>query len=1018
MGRDLAATLDVSQAIDRIVSTVLDLFRVRRSALFRFDPARKDLQCIATAPASADGRWIGRWLGAEQGLVGLAFTQGRLVWTDDLLSDSRLRHADWGLERMREEGLQAAVAVPLPAQSESLGVLMLADAPGRTFSDAELALIEAFGDQAALAVQNARLHESALRRVRHLSSLIDISRLVLATLDPDAVAQRVADSTLSLLGSMASGLYRLQPNGAELVAVAVAGAASPIFRRGLALPANAGALGLALRERQPVLSPNLLVDPRVILPAELRAAMRETAYRCVLAVPLIIQDRIVGGLAIGDREGRVFDEEEIRLVQAFADQAALALEHARLYRAAHLRQRAAESLADLGRAISQSLDANEVAQRIVDNMRALLSTQAARLFRLEPGTGNLVAMAVAGDVGPTADRPLVLPAGQGVAGLAVSRQRPVYSADPFHDPAVPYAEELRALLQRAPYRAVLAVPLLIRDRVIGALAIGDRTGRRFSEEEMLLAQAFADQAAIALENARLYEEARRQRQEAEVIAGRLRELVQSLDAIVWEADAGTGQLAFVSQRAEAILGYSLARWLTEPDFRVNVIHPEDRDRVVAASRQAVAAGQQHELEYRAIAADGRVVWLRDTVHVTRESAEGRLRLRGLTVDITERRRAEEELRRQREAVAQTERLAAMGQLLAGVAHELNNPLSVVLGHATLLRELVGPGPHAARADKIGEAAERCARIVRNFLTLARQNPPERRQVSLNQIVVEALEVVAYSLRVDDVEVVLELDPDLPLLWADPHQLHQVAVNLLSNAHHAMRQTTPPRRLTLATRVDRDRARVILDVADSGPGIPPEIGARIMEPFFTTKAPGQGTGLGLSICRGIVDAHGGVIQVSNQSPHGARFRVELPLQSPPAPAAEARPTPTAAPVRGKRILVVDDEPEIASVLAEMLMAEGHRVDTVSNGTRALAQLADQCYDLIVSDVRMPELDGPALYREVERRHPSLSQRFAFVTGDTLSADTARVLEATGVPRLSKPFVLDEVRRIVQELLARP
>ena len=362
-------------------------------------------------------------------------------------------------------------------------------------------------------------------------------------------------------------------------------------------------------------------------------------------------------------------------------------------------------------------------------------------------------------------------------------------------------------------------------------------------------------------------------------------------------------------------------------------------------------------------------------------------------------------------------MASLGTLLAGVAHELNNPLSVIVGHTTMLQHAVEGGPLAERAKKIFDAAERCARIVRNFLALARQYPPERKEVSLNRIVRETMELLAYQLRVDNVEATLDLATDLPPLWADLTQLQQLLVNLVTNAHQAMREAPPPRRLTLRTRADAAQSRVTLEVADTGPGIPSEIRSRIFEPFFTTKPAGKGTGLGLSLCLAIVEGHGGVIRVESQAGQGALFVVELPVVAPPAVGLQGPTSEAAAPapVRGKLILVVDDEPQVAGLLAEMLTLEGHKVDTAADGGIALDKLRGATYDLILSDIRMPELDGPGLYRKLERGHPELARRIIFFTGDVLSPETREFLERTGVPRLSKPFVLDEVRRAVQQAL---
>ncbi len=369
-----------------------------------------------------------------------------------------------------------------------------------------------------------------------------------------------------------------------------------------------------------------------------------------------------------------------------------------------------------------------------------------------------------------------------------------------------------------------------------------------------------------------------------------------------------------------------------------------------------------------------------------------------------------------EQLLQAEKLAAMGQLLASMAHELNNPLSVVVGHTFLLRKAAKDEPLAERARKIGEAAERCTRIVNNFLGLARRRPPERQPVALNQVIEESVELLAYELKVENVEVVLDLAQDLPSLWADPHQLHQVVVNLVSNAHHAMRETPPPRRVTITSRFDPARERVSIEVADTGPGIPPEIRSRIFQAFFTTKPPGQGTGLGLSLCQGIVENHGGTIRVESTPGQGAVFRIDLPVETAPvAPAEEVQAPEILPPLRGKSILVVDDEPEIVTVLTEILSTDGHHVETAANGALALDKLGQRDYDAILTDIKMPELDGTGLWREMERGHPGLLRRVIFVTGDTLGPETREFLKQTGVPCLTKPFIEEQVLAAVQRAL---
>jgi len=305
--------------------------------------------------------------------------------------------------------------------------------------------------------------------------------------------------------------------------------------------------------------------------------------------------------------------------------------------------------------------------------------------------------------------------------------------------------------------------------------------------------------------------------------------------------------------------------------------------------------------------------------------------------------------------------------------------------------------------------------VKNFLALARQRPPERQRVQLNQVVREAVELLAYPLRVDTVEVCWDLAEDLPLLWADPHQLQQVMVNLITNAQQAMCEMPLPHRLSITTRFEPLLGWVSLAVADTGPGIPPEIQGRIFEPFFTTKPIGAGTGLGLSLCQGIIESHNGRIRAESSPGQGAVFVVELPMMTPPVCETGASSPTGRPPERGKAILVVDDEPEVAEVLADMLAQDGHRVARASNGVEALAKVQEQRYDVIFGDLRMPELDGPGLYQALEEHQPELCRRVIFLTGDTLSPEIHAFVERTGVPTVSKPFDWEEIQRAIRQVL---
>jgi two-component system NtrC family sensor kinase len=346
-----------------------------------------------------------------------------------------------------------------------------------------------------------------------------------------------------------------------------------------------------------------------------------------------------------------------------------------------------------------------------------------------------------------------------------------------------------------------------------------------------------------------------------------------------------------------------------------------------------------------------------------------------------------------------------------------------MGRASLLEERCEDQPQLrADAQRIREAAERCGRIVRTFLNMARSRPANRSEVALNDLATAAVDMLAYVLRSHGIAVALDLLPGLPPVKADADQIGQVVLNLIVNAQQALGGRDQGRRLTVSTGLapmtdgDRRRSpRVWLRVRDNGPGIEPALRERIFEPFFTTKSEGVGTGLGLAVSRSIARDHGGELTLQDDGGDGACFCLQLPVSGEPE-ATETEPAPLAGTDEcSARVLVVDDEPEIAELIGEMLSGAGYEVMTAESGAVALAMLAEARFDAIVSDLHMPELDGAGLWREVKRLHPQLARRMLFVTGDTLSPIARQFLQEARCDSLNKPFAKAELLARVTALL---
>ncbi|MEO0994805.1 MAG: ATP-binding protein, partial [Pseudomonadota bacterium] len=380
-------------------------------------------------------------------------------------------------------------------------------------------------------------------------------------------------------------------------------------------------------------------------------------------------------------------------------------------------------------------------------------------------------------------------------------------------------------------------------------------------------------------------------------------------------------------------------------------------------------------------------------------------------DLTDRLRMEDELARQQEMLHQSEKLSALGELLAGVAHELNNPLSVVVGHAMMLEEEAEDEDLQRRANKIGSAAERCSRIVKTFLSMARQKPARPEPVQVNSVIETALDVAGYGLRTAGANVVRDLTDGLPPVMADADQLAQVFANLLVNAEHALEGKGADGEVRITTRALPGRQTIEITFADNGPGIPREIAKRIFEPFFTTKGVGQGTGIGLAFCHRIIASHDGTISAGEGPNGGALFTIRLDAV-PEAPKARRRRSAEAE--SGARVLVIDDEPDVAELIAQILAFDGHETERAHSAEEALSRLPG-AFDLILSDVNMAGLGGRGLLNCIRAEWPELESRLAFITGDTMSPGAEEFLESAARPYLEKPVSPADLRRITARIL---
>jgi len=556
---------------------------------------------------------------------------------------------------------------------------------------------------------------------------------------------------------------------------------------------------------------------------------------------------------------------------------------------------------------------------------------------------------------------------------------------------------------------------------------------------------------------------------------RFQDLVQGLDAIVWEADAASLRFSFVSQRARTVLGFPTERWLDEPDFFSARIHPEDRARVMTAFRAALARGEDHEFEYRALRASGDVVWLRDIVRVVpgRDGRPGQLR--GLTVDLTELKRADEALRQSEDQLRQAQKMDAVGKLAGGIAHDFNNLLMVMRGDGDLiLRRLPAGHPLRKNAEGIRDAADQAAALTRQLLAFSRKQVLAPKILDLNDII-SGMQTMLQRLIGETINLVTLPEPRLGCIKADPGQIEQVIMNLAVNARDAMPDGG---RLVIRTATVRAGeaptppgirprlgSHILLEVTDSGTGMDVATQAHLFEPFFTTKEPGKGTGLGLSTVYGIVEQSGGSVTVETGVGRGTTFRIYLPQVETPVPAGRplsvARPAAPMTPVplrlppavspapvsaaptppppaplqpvpvpmepataketpstQNETILLVEDALRVRAVVREILEMNGYHVLEARHGAEAI-EISERHrgpIHLMVTDVVMPQMSGRELAQRLLPVRPDL--RVLYMSGYTDDAIVRHGVLGAGMAFLSKPFTPDALAAKVRELLDSP
>ncbi len=723
--------------------------------------------------------------------------------------------------------------------------------------------------------------------------------------------------------------------------------------------------------------------------------------------PLCSGNRVLGTLILARPKFDTADKVEETFLSTLLEMLSAAIASARLREQADKLSEDMVALHEVNKIISQSLDLEDIIRRIVIEGHRLVKTRQCHLFLLDERQQRLIGSASTQEGLKIRDVEIPL-AEDSIAVRALLQRRVIAVED------IPRLEPFNASVMEAMrWRAAIFAPLIAKEQAIGMLiakeqAIGvliwsdESAERTFTQEEISRAETLAHQAAIALENARLFQVVSRSQKEWETTFDAMQDCVSVHDTTGKIIRANVALAKRLKTSPPKMIGkccseiYNPAQLSFGPCRHMDALQSEN---LVVEEFELGTMGGTFQISVSPwYDKNNRLV---GSIHVAKDVSNEKL------------------LRQQ---LIQSEKLSAIGELISGIAHELNNPLTGVMGYSQLL-QLRKDLDERARDSllKINNLALRCQKIVQNLLSFARKQKPERTLANVNDILERAVELRNYELSVNNIEIVRELDRNLPKTIADAHQLQQVFLNVITNAEHAMLQAHGRGRLAIRSRTDAQNNRIVVEILDDGPGIPEAQLSKIFDPFFTTKEVGKGTGLGLSLSYGIIKEHGGNIYARSRLGDGATFIIEIPIIGKISDDVAVFPQlmPQALQfdnlVRNKRILIVDDEKYILDFFIEIFKMFPMQVDTAADGRAAMEKLKGIDYDLVITDFKMPNMSGRELFQWIKEKRPLLAKRIIFVTGDTVSTETRLFFENNCNLYLAKPFKIEEVKEVIQQTL---
>ncbi|NOZ06477.1 MAG: GAF domain-containing protein [Chloroflexi bacterium] len=712
-----------------------------------------------------------------------------------------------------------------------------------------------------------------------------------------------------------------------------------------------------------------------------------------VAVPLVSNGQPIGVLTLCLQKGIAAKDKS--LFNALGHQIGTRLEAALLMRSASRRTERVAALGDVLRGLVAITDPDELIQHLWTDLQQVVPFDQGIFYRYHTEPERLDPVAWKGFTSEEAhqisERSLDRHPGQ-----AARRKQAILSGDTEADERIRY---FRVMKRSA---SCLQVPILDGQRCLGVIGLGSNRKYAFSEEDLAVVTAFADSAAVAIRNAEMFQQNRTIKEQWEAVFHAISDGISIHDRKFHIVQANQALVDLLGMPREEIIGqtcYELFHHCDGPIPGCPLVSTLDSAAPSSMELEEPALGGIFNIRtYPVMDNDRKPV---GGVHIVH--------------DITEEKRIQSQM-------MQMEKLSAIGELVSGVAHELNNPLTAILGYSQLLQSRDLDENTRNDLKRIEQQAQRSARIIQNLLTFARQHEPRQEPVEINDLLLRTIALKSYELRTENIEVVTEFASDLPPLLADPYQLQQVFLNLINNAHQAMVEAHRGKKIVVRTEAleTPKGRRMRISFYDDGPSIPSSVASRIFDPFFTTKEVGKGTGLGLSISYGIIQEHKGNIWVETPPGDGPTFTVDLPVLETRSRVEDALviaqseadliPETTS----NQHILIVEDEDSLRALLVESFSYNGQQVDSASNGVEAMHRMISVDYDCIISDIKMPGMSGVDLFRWAVNERPEMADRMIFITGDIVNQQTKDFLDHAGQPYLPKPFSVEDLYRAMEKI----